>query len=212
MDRKDLERKMKSQRKVAIVLAGYNETAIVDKAMEETYGSLKDNFDTFELILVDDASKDDTYEKMDHFARCHEGVIFLPNLVNLNFGTSVLRGMMASKMDYVTFNACDLGVRPDVLVKLLKDMPDDTDVLVMERKKYRATGWRTVTSGVNKMLQNILFPKLMKGTPVLNYSQVYKRDKLDKILPLARSPIFVAGADIQSKAFEPEMDKCSSCM
>ncbi len=37
----------------------------------------------------------------------------------------------------------------------------------------------------------ILFPALVKGTPVLNFVQIYKRDKIRSIIPLARSPIFV---------------------
>lgn len=182
---------MKSDRRVSVVLAGYNEEDHINRAMQETYDALDENFKTFELILVDDASKDRTLDEMNRFAQDHPNVVVLPNYVNLNFGTSVLRGMLSAKYDYITFNACDLPVRTLDLMKLLMTMPKNKDVLVMQRTNYLSTKWRSVTSKVNQVLLAFLFPVLTKGTPVLNYTQIYKREALHKIVPFARSPIFV---------------------
>lgn len=182
---------MKSDRRVSVILAGYNEEDHINRAMQETYDALEQNFKTFELILVDDASKDHTLDAMHQFAQDHANVVVLPNYVNLNFGASVLRGMLAAKYDYITFNACDLPVKTLDLTKLLLKMPENKDVLVMQRTDYLATKWRKVTSKVNQFLLSFLFPVLTKGTPVLNYTQIYKREALHKIVPFARSPIFV---------------------
>ncbi len=182
---------MRSERSISVVLAGYNEEANIDRAMSETYEALKDSFADYELILVDDASKDSTAAKMRAFSDSHEGVVFLPNNVNLNFGASVLRGMYAATKEYVTFNACDLPLANSDLVRLVKSMRADTDVLVLERTDYKTTKWRGLTSDVNKMMLHLLFPGLTKGIPVLNYVHIYKRKVLPDIKPLARSPIFV---------------------
>ena len=64
---------------VSVVLAGYNEEQNIDRAMEETYQALKARYEQFELILVDDASKDNTLEKMRSFAEDHPGTIVLPD-------------------------------------------------------------------------------------------------------------------------------------
>ena len=180
---------MKSQKSVSVILAGYNEEQNIDRSMKLTYESLKDNFETFELILVDDASRDNTLEHMLSFEASHEHVRVLRNYVNLNFGTAVLRGLKAAKYEYVTFNACDLPLKPEDMVKLLTFMEED--VLILERQNYQTTKWRGITSNVNKLFLKILFPILTKGTPVLNYVQIYKRQCLETITPLARSPIFV---------------------
>ena len=42
---------------------------------------------------------------------------------------------------------------------------------------------------------DLLFPMLMRGTPTLNHTQLFRRAILDDIIPLSRSPIF----------FSPEM-------
>lgn len=182
---------MKSQRSVSVVLAGFNEEQNVDRGMELTYNALKDNFETFELILVDDASRDFTLEHMLAFETSHEHVRVLRNYVNLNFGTAVLRGLKAAKYEYITFNACDLPLKPDDMVSLLISIEDSVEVAVLERQNYRTTKWRGITSNVNKLLLKILFPRLTQGTPVLNYVQIYKKDSLEKLIPFARSPIFV---------------------
>lgn len=180
-----------TEKSVSVVLAGYNETANIDRAMEETYRTLKEHFARFELILVDDASKDDTREKMQRFAETHPGTTALPDYVNLNFGTAVLRGLCAATGDLLVFNACDLPLANEDMIALLDGMEDETDVLVLERTQYKTTKWRGVTSDMNRLLLKILFPRLTKGTPILNYVQIYRREAFRQVIPLARSPIFV---------------------
>lgn len=182
---------MKSNRTVSVILAGYNEEDNIEYAMEETFRSLNDNFHVYELLLVDDASRDSTLDRMEAFASTHEHVRVLRNYVNLNFGTSVLRAMLAAENEYVTYNACDLPIKPEDLVHLLQNMDKNSDVLVMERKDYLTTKWRGLTSKANILLLKLLFPRLTKGTPILNFSQIFKRDSVKKIMPYARSPIFV---------------------
>lgn len=182
---------MKSEKSVSVVLAGYGEEANVDKAMMEIYSALAESFNKYELILVDDASKDSTLNRMIEFASKNRNVYVLPNYVNLNFGTSILRGLYFAKNDYIIYDACDLPLSADDLVRVINGMEADTDLLVLQRTEYLTTKWRKITSNVNKLLLKVLFPKLTRGTPVLNYVQVYKKEILPNIAPLARSPIFV---------------------
>ncbi|MCI8616623.1 MAG: glycosyltransferase [Lachnospiraceae bacterium] len=181
---------MKSQKSVTLVLAGYNEESNIERSMELSYKALEKAFYNYELILIDDASKDCTLEKMYKFAEEHINVRVLPNYINLNFGTSVLRGLLMANYDYIVYNACDLPLAPDDMIRVLVE-EENADVIVLERIGYKTTKWRKITSDLNKLLLTILFPALVKGTPVLNFVQIYKRDKIRSIIPLARSPIFV---------------------
>lgn len=182
---------VKSSKTVSVIMAGYNESNNIQRAMKDTYEMLEANFCKFEMILVDDASKDSTLFMMEQFAKDHPNVKVLPNYCNLNYGASTLRGICAAENDYVTFNACDLPLAIDDMLTQLLEMDEDVDVLVMQRTDYKTTKWRCVTSQINSLLLHILFPKLMSGTPVLNYVQIYKKQVIRDILPLARSPIFV---------------------
>lgn len=182
---------MKSKKTVSVVIAGYNEEDNIKRTALEMYRTLAAAFETFELILVDDASKDRSLELMMEFAKDKDNVSVLENDINLNFGTAVLRGMLEAQYDYITFTAADLPLAPEDIVSLVNQMDDDCDLLVMERTDYLTTKWRAITSSVNTILLHILFPILTKGTPILNYSQIFRKRIMRQIIPLARSPIFV---------------------
>jgi len=182
---------VKSKRKVSVVIAGYNEEKIIEKSLERVNEVFQNKFLYWELILVDDASEDSTYLLMQRFADRHTNVRVMRNHVNLNLGISILRGMRIARYDYIIFNACDLALSPQDMADAVIHMPKDVDVLVLQRKGYQTTKWRKLTSGINSCMLKILFPKLIRGTPVLNFVQIYKRSVIARLKPLARSPIFV---------------------
>jgi len=175
---------------VSYIIAGYNEEAIIESAIRECHAAISSDFADYELILVDDASTDNTRTIMESLANELENTVMLHNLVNLNFGTSVLRGLMAASKDVIIYNAVDLPLSPKLTPSIVNEM-QNYDVLVLERRQYHATGWRKLTSSANTILLHALFPGLTKGTPILNFVQVFRKDVVNLVKPLARSPIFV---------------------
>lgn len=175
---------------ISYVIAGYNEEKAIKESVQKCIAMLERDFDDYELILVNDASKDATGEIMKSFAESNSKIKYLDNVVNLNFGTSVLRGIRAATKDYVVYNAADLPFPLEDTKKIMNEA-QNYDVLVLERTAYKCVFWRKITSNINRILLNILYPKLMRGTPVTNYVQVFRTDRISQILPFARSPIFV---------------------
>lgn len=177
---------------VSFVVAGYNEEENVLKSVTEIWDVLHANFIEFEIILINDGSKDATLEKMKECQKKYSNIKVLDNLVNMNFGVAVLRGLKAAQKEYVVYDAFDLPLAPTTFIEKFEWMLEwNSDVLVMERESYPCTAWRKITSNINVILLKVLFPKLTRGTPVLNFTQIYRRDVIDNIIPLARSPIFV---------------------
>lgn len=177
-------------RTVSIVMAGYNEEDSVLDSVKRVWEAFSGSGMEFELLLIDDASLDNTLSLMRECEKQYDNVTVYPNYANLNFGASVLRGLFAAKNEYVIYNAFDLPVSPEDMVSVVKGIQDE-DVIVLERLDYKTTKWRRVTSDVNRLLLKILYPRLTRGTPVLNYVQVFRRECMDVVKPWARSPIFV---------------------
>lgn len=171
-------------------MAAYNEAEIIADCIQRIVRALEEDFDDYELILLNDASTDETGKIMEHEAKDNAKITVMQNMVNLNFGTSVLRGMRAAQKEWVIFNAADLPLYPEETKEVLQ-FAQSYDVLALERVCYNAVFWRKITSKGNSLLLYALFPKLMQGTPTPNYIQVFRRDCLDRCIPLARSPIFV---------------------
>lgn len=177
---------------LSVIVAGYNEQENIEDCMQQLYQMLQENYSDYELILVDDGSKDDTPHLMQTFAQEHAHVRFLPNYINLNFGASVARGLYAAQKDYAIYNAADLPLAAQDIPIILDEMhQQEADVMVLERTGYQTTRWRKITSNVNGLLLHIFFPRLIKGTPVLNFVQVFRTGILDQIRTFARSPIFI---------------------
>src|SRR5882724_656161 len=67
-----------------------------------------------EIIVVDDASTDNSLEVLDGLARKHPLVRVLPNEKNLGCNASMNRAMAQAKADFVLFTAADDEVRSGV--------------------------------------------------------------------------------------------------
>lgn len=178
------------EQSLSLVVAGYNAQDIAADIVGRCDDALSRDFADYEIIFIDDGSTDDTYARLQDEAVKRPNVRVLRNYINLNFGASVLRGLMAAQKDLVIYNAMDLPLLPENIKETISHMADN-DVLVLQRTQYKATAWRQVASVINRLLMTALFPVVIQKTPVLNYIQVFRRDVIRDILPLARSPIFV---------------------
>ena len=180
----------KSNKSVSYIIAAYNEDSIIEESIEYCIKCLEQDFEEYEIILIDDGSNDDTGHKIDELASKYINVNVLHNLVNLNFGVSVQRGIIASKNDFIIYNAVDLPLDPNQTKKII-DMMEDIDVLVLQRMEYLGTTkWRKITSFFNRILMLILFPSAKKGIADTNFTQVFRRGIINHVLPMARGPIF----------------------
>lgn len=175
---------------LSFVMAGYNEEKNVCRAVETVAHALEAAFEDYEIILVDDGSRDATLSLMRRCAEANPRVRVIENGVNLNYGAGVLRGMKAARCDWVVYDAFDLEMEPHDFARLFADMDKSLDMVVYERETYEAVPWRRFASLLNKGLLHLFFPLLMRGTPTLNHTQLFRRSRLDDVLPLSRSPIF----------------------
>lgn len=199
---------------ISCVIPVYNEGKYLYEQIEYCCKSLERKFAEYELILVNDGSKDNTSQIMEKLRQENPNIILLDNYINLNMGISVQRGFAIASKQYVTFNAVDMPLDPKRFYQLIEYMDNNqVDMLVVERKKYLGTsGWRRFTSKINRMLMGILFPKLKAGIEDTNYLQIVRKECIPQILPLAKSPIFtwpemifraeLAGLNVRAKKVE----------
>jgi glycosyltransferase involved in cell wall biosynthesis len=180
--------KNKISQGISLILPVYNEKESLERAVKICTEVLSDDFEDLEIILIDDGSTDGTGEMMDELAKDDGRIRVLHNLVNLNVGISVQRGMSLASKEFVVHNAVDLPLSIEDISKFIGKM-QDCDALVLERKTYAGyTSWRWFTSKVNRMLLQLFFG--IGGIRDLNFTQVYRQDIIAGILPLAKSPAF----------------------
>ncbi|MBR2761905.1 MAG: glycosyltransferase family 2 protein [Solobacterium sp.] len=123
---------------LSIVVPCYNEEETVDLF----YASLTkvvDQMDLeYEVIFVNDGSKDSTLEKMLALYKAHPGVVRVIDF-SRNFGKegALLAGLRAAKGDYVTVMDADLQDPPEYIPKMFEVMEKNGNDVVGTRRVSR---------------------------------------------------------------------------
>jgi len=106
---------------ISIVLPAYNEAAILSKsiAIIDEYIHKFDDQYLWEIILVNDGSKDDTGKIADDLAIQYPTLKVIHHIVNLNLGNALKTGFNNAKGDYIVTLDLDLSYSVDHIEKLL---------------------------------------------------------------------------------------------
>lgn len=120
---------------VSVILTTYNSTKTIERAFQSILEQ-KTQY-PFEIIIVDDGSKDGTTEVIDQYANKYHNVT---SVKQQNSGLSAARnhGMQIAKGKYVMFSDDDDEYEPDYLDNVMSQMP----------------GNKLVIAGIKKVLQN----------------------------------------------------------
>lgn len=88
--------------KISIILPTYNGARYIEKQLESL---VKQSFPAYEIIIVDDVSKDETVEIIKRYTLKYEFIKFFQNEINLNAIASFQKAASLAGGDYIAF--CD---------------------------------------------------------------------------------------------------------
>ncbi|MDI6704188.1 MAG: glycosyltransferase family 2 protein [bacterium] len=118
---------------LSIIIPAYNEERRICETLEKVSRFLADKSYKYEIIVVDDGSKDRTCEAVNRFRqKCH-GLRIISNSVNSGKGYSVKNGILNSKGEYVLFSDADLSTPIEEVEKLLYSLRDGCEVAIGSR-------------------------------------------------------------------------------
>ncbi len=124
-------------KKISIIIPCYNEEESIPLFYKEITNTLKQiNNYNYELIFVNDGSKDNTITTIKELASKDKNVIFLNFSRNFGKEAAMLAGLEASRGDYIAIMDADLQDPPT----LLKEM-----ITTLENEDYDCVATRRVT-------------------------------------------------------------------
>ena len=112
---------------ISVIIPAYNEEKRIGRSLAHIKDYLQNKCANFEIIVVDDGSKDQTAETARSF-----GCRVLTNSSNRGKGYSVKRGMLAAQKDIVLFSDADLSTPIEELGKFLPAL-ENHDFLIASR-------------------------------------------------------------------------------
>lgn len=118
---------------LSLVVPAFNEEEAMEQSFERTYRAMSSIGYPFEIIYIDDGSRDRTWEIISRLAREHEEVKALRFSRNFGHQLAVTAGMDEAKGDAVIIMDADLQDPPDVIADMVKAWEQGADIAYGKR-------------------------------------------------------------------------------
>jgi undecaprenyl-phosphate 4-deoxy-4-formamido-L-arabinose transferase len=173
----------------SVVIPVYNESACLDELVSRCLSACRSTGETFELILVDDGSRDESAAMISRAADGNPEVVGV--LLNRNYGqhAAVFAGFGQSRGRIIITLDADLQNPPEEIPKLLREMNKGYDVVGTVRRNRQDSLFRKMASAmVNKAVR--------QATGVLMHDygcmlRAYRRHIVDAMLQCHEHSTFI---------------------
>lgn len=172
--------------KVSIIMPAYNESDHIVASLHETVDTFEQFGCDYEIIVMDDGSLDDTYQKAQNFSSDCGKICVRKNQTNFGKGRSLKKAFRHTTGEYIVFLDADLDLHPKQVEDLFDVMRRrDADIVIGSK--------RHPDSKVNYPLQRKIISngyyyliRAMFGLPVRDTQtgiKVFKRKVLEAVFP-----------------------------
>jgi glycosyltransferase involved in cell wall biosynthesis len=116
---------------LSVILPNYNHARFLPTALEAL---LSQSHPADEILIIDDASQDESVPLIESYARKHPTIHLIRNKKNVGPSCAVTQGVQAAKGDYVAFCAADDKVLPSFFETALSHLKQNPQVGLFSSK------------------------------------------------------------------------------
>jgi glycosyltransferase involved in cell wall biosynthesis len=179
----------------------HNEEANVRGLVDEALDTLPTLAEAFEIIAVNDGSRDRTRVIADELTAAHPGIVrAVHHPTNLGYGAALRSGFGAARYAYIAFTDGDRQFRVEDIGRLVERMAADDapDVVVGYRIRRADPLIRTVYARAFRLANRIFFG--LRVTDVDCACKLFRREALDGIRVASEGAFFSAELLIKLRA------------
>jgi glycosyltransferase involved in cell wall biosynthesis len=171
-------------KELSVFFPTYNEEKNIGKVVRDAKKVLEKIADKWEIIIVEDGSKDNTPQVADKIAKTDRRIKVIHHKPNRGYGGALKTGFSKAKYEWVAFSDSDGQFDFSEIKKFVKKQKEESADLVLGIRKERADPFmrKVFTFVWSKML-----PRILLGLRVTDYSCGFKliRKKVyKKVQPL----------------------------
>lgn len=122
---------------LSVIIPSYNEEGNVEHTADVVSKLLEDNKIEYELIFVNDGSKDKTWEIISNLGRTREHIVAVNFSRNFGKESAIFAGLEVAKGDACVLLDCDLQFPPEVIIEMYNIWKNNDVDVVEGRKKSR---------------------------------------------------------------------------
>ncbi len=174
---------------ISVVIPVYNESACLNELIPRTLDACRQLSRPFEIILVDDGSRDDSARLIEQAAERDPEIIGV--LLNRNYGqhAAVMAGLAQSRGQVVVTLDADLQNPPEEIPNLVREMDKGVDVVGTVRQNRQDSLFRRLASSmINKAVRRAT------GVMMHDYGcmlRAYSRPMVDAMLQCREHSTFI---------------------
>jgi glycosyltransferase involved in cell wall biosynthesis len=184
----------------------HNEAANLAGLVEEALATLPDLAETFEIIIVDDGSKDRTPALADELAAAHPAVRAVHHPVNLGYGAALRSGFAAARFDHLAFTDGDRQFKVADLGRLSERLQDgNADAVVGFRIRRADPLVRTVYARLYRLANRIFFGLTVRDVDCA--CKLFRRAALEGVAVESGGAFFSAEVLIKLRALGRRVDE-----
>lgn len=190
--------------KISIISPVYNAELMLDELIDRIIKSIPTDFEDYEIILVDDYSLDNSWQKIEKLAKDNESIKGIK--LGRNFGQhyAITAGLDFSNGDWVVVMDCDLQDRPEEIIELYKKAKMGFDIVLARRINRK--------DSIFKKLYSAMFYKILSYLVGSNYDKtianfgIYSRKVINSFCKMRESvrvfPIMIKWLGYQTETID----------
>lgn len=147
--------------KISFVIPCYNSEQYVHhtvEALEEVINKTLQEYET-EVVLVNDGSKDNTFQVIEQIANTINNVIAIDFTRNFGQHSAIMAGLNSCSGDIIVALDDDGQTPPEEVKKLIDALDEQTDVVYAEYEEKKHSAFRNLGSFVNSIMAHALLNK-----------------------------------------------------
>lgn len=145
--------------KLSIVIPVYNSEKTIGTVIEQLKNTLSQKL-LYEVILVNDGSRDDSYNVCKKLYKKNENVIFVNLSKNFGQHNALMAGYSMSKGEYILSMDDDLQTSPSEVLRLLDEIESkDYDIVFANYEDKKHSKLRNIGTLINNKMSEILIEK-----------------------------------------------------
>jgi glycosyltransferase involved in cell wall biosynthesis len=167
---------------LSIVSPVYRAAEIVERLVNEIHQSAKIITDNYEIILVEDGSPDNSWNKIEEICKVDNKVKGIKLSRNFGQHPAISAGLKASSGEWVVVMDCDLQDRPAEIPNLYKKAMTGFDAVFAQRLERHDSFFKKLSSKIFYKIFSYLTETYQDGS-VANYG-IYHRKVIKSVIEL----------------------------
>lgn len=181
---------------VSILMPAYNEEENLAWVLPLLLGHLDLLARPFEIVVIDDGSRDRTAQVVEEFGSRRPEVRLVRHGRNMGPGSGIPTGLRAARGEYAVFVPADLAIEPEDLMRMIQAGPGWDVVVGIRSDRRDYTLARKAVSHVNVFLIRLLFGLRFRQ---FNYLHLYRRAIFERIWPETRGVFLTAEVLVRAR-------------